>query len=101
MKSKKKYVKTEINATQNKTKIDLNSHKIMMKKIESKLENLIEEITSTRSDDKINFEDIGNIFNIIGVFQKLKFTIEESENVAKLELDEVHVMSCSSHSDGA
>ncbi len=69
--NKQKNYDQNIQIESNKSKIGLKSQKIVMKKIESTLNLLIQEIEEKA--DCINFQNLGHFLEQLGVFRALRF----------------------------
>jgi len=79
-------LKQNVNKAANSNKISANSMKIILKKIEASLRNLISDVENPNSRGRISFENLGVILHRLGIFQNLEFIQQNDENTNKSSL---------------
>jgi hypothetical protein len=75
----------------NKNKIDTNSLKMIMRKIEKTLRSIISDNESSESKGHLDFEGIGTILHNIGAFQNLEFEKSDRGDRSSLSLNELKI----------
>lgn len=72
-------------------KIDTNSLKLIMRKIEKALRSIIHDNEAPEQKEHLNFEGIGIILHGIGAFQNLEFEKSERGDRSSLSLNELKI----------
>jgi len=75
-------LRQSISKTANQNKINPNSVKIILKRIETALRNLIADSESQNTAGKVSFENLGLILHRLGLFQNLEFQSTHTEDPA-------------------
>lgn len=75
----------------NSNKIDNKSLRLVMRKIEKALRNVVADNEAPDQKGQINFENLGTIFHNIGCFQNLEFAKDQDSNRSSLSLNELKI----------